>query len=144
MRAIVLAAFALIAGVPGPAHAASPVADAARAVADAVRALVRQVEPPMQQAAGKVADAVRALCPRFDASEAWPPGGNPFGDWYRRGQQMIESLAPRQRRSWNGVVRPREEGIDRQMAVVPPEPHGTLRIIPPPGAPGGDATIEPR
>ena len=43
-----------------------------------------------------------------------------------------------------GVIRP-PGGVDPGMPVAPPEP-GSQRtpVIPPPGTPGGDPTIEPR
>jgi hypothetical protein len=40
----------------------------------------------------------------------------------------------------DGVIRPPAD-----MAVRPPVPNpGTTRVIPPPGSPGGDQTIEPK
>ena len=44
----------------------------------------------------------------------------------------------------DGVIRP-PANIAPEMAVRPPEPNpGTTRVIPPPGSPGGDPTLEPK
>jgi hypothetical protein len=41
-----------------------------------------------------------------------------------------------------GVICP-PAGVDREMQVKPPA-GGELKVIPPPGAPGGDRSVEPR
>ncbi len=52
-----------------------------------------------------------------------------------------ESLSERLDRS-DGVIHP-PRGIAPDMAIRPPDP-GTTRVIPPPGTPGGDPSIEPK
>jgi hypothetical protein len=42
----------------------------------------------------------------------------------------------------DGVIRP-PANIAPEMAVRPPDP-GTTRVIPPPGSPGGDPTLDPK
>lgn len=51
-----------------------------------------------------------------------------------------ESLSERLNET-GGVIRPRKD-IAPDMAIRPPDP-GTTRVIPPPGAPGGNQTIQP-
>ena len=41
-----------------------------------------------------------------------------------------------------GIICP-PAGIDPEMAIKPP-PGGELKIIPPPGSPGGDPNIQPK
>ena len=41
-----------------------------------------------------------------------------------------------------GVIRPRED-VAPDIAIRPADP-GTTRVIPPPGTPGGDQTIQPK
>lgn len=41
-----------------------------------------------------------------------------------------------------GVICP-PAGVDREMQVAPPD-GGRLRVIPPPGAPGGDPSVQPK
>lgn len=41
-----------------------------------------------------------------------------------------------------GVICP-PESLDKEMAVPPPET-GHMRIIPPPGSPGGDPSVQPK
>jgi hypothetical protein len=44
----------------------------------------------------------------------------------------------------DGVIRPPTD-IAPDMSVPAPDPNpGTTRVIPPPGAPGGDPTIKPK
>jgi hypothetical protein len=52
-----------------------------------------------------------------------------------------EPLSDKLNRS-DGVIRPPTD-IAPNMAVRPPDP-GTTRVIPPPGTPGGDQTIDPK
>ncbi|WP_074078379.1 hypothetical protein [Microvirga massiliensis] len=54
-----------------------------------------------------------------------------------------EPLSDKLNRS-GGVIRPPAD-IAPEMTVRPPDPDpGTTRVIPPPGSPGGDPTIEPK
>ena len=52
-----------------------------------------------------------------------------------------ESLSDKLARS-KGVICP-PAGVDREMQVAPPD-GGKLRIIPPPGTPGGDEGVQPK
>jgi hypothetical protein len=56
--------------------------------------------------------------------------------------QGRESLSDRLDRT-DGVIRP-PSGVDPQMQVPPPEQRSRTPVIPPPGTPGGDRTIEPK
>ena len=56
--------------------------------------------------------------------------------------QSRESLSDRLERT-DGVIRP-PGGIDPQMQVPPPEQGSRTPVIPPPGTPGGDRSIEPK
>ncbi len=45
----------------------------------------------------------------------------------------------------NGVLVPPEAHIDEGIKVPVPDPNpGTMRVIPPPGSPGGDPSIKPK
>jgi|GEM_PF-814130 len=45
----------------------------------------------------------------------------------------------------DGVIRPQERNTPNMSTVMPPEPHpNTTPVIPPPGTPGGDQSIEPK
>jgi hypothetical protein len=52
-----------------------------------------------------------------------------------------ESLSDKLARS-KGVICP-PAGVDREMQVAPPD-GGKLKVIPPPGAPGGDQSVQPK
>jgi hypothetical protein len=52
-----------------------------------------------------------------------------------------ESLSEKLAES-KGIICP-PGGIDPQMQVTPPA-GGTLKVIPPPGAPGGDPSVQPK
>ena len=56
--------------------------------------------------------------------------------------QGRESLSDRLDRT-DGVIRP-PGGVDPQIQVPPPEHGSRTPVIPPPGTPGGDPTIEPK
>jgi hypothetical protein len=56
--------------------------------------------------------------------------------------QSRDNLSDRLNRS-DGVIRP-PGGVDPQMQVPPPEQGSRTPVIPPPGTPGGDRTIEPK
>ena len=65
-----------------------------------------------------------------------PADGLDSRDWYRRAEALVRSLvglAPADDRE----VIAAPGNIDPKMAHVPPEPHGTMRIIVPPGGVGG-------
>jgi hypothetical protein len=42
-----------------------------------------------------------------------------------------------------GVIRP-PQSVDPGMQVSPPDPDTRMPVVPPPGSPGGDPTIEPK
>jgi hypothetical protein len=42
-----------------------------------------------------------------------------------------------------GVIQP-PQVIDQSMQVTPPNPDSRMPVIPPPGTPGGDRTLEPK
>lgn len=45
----------------------------------------------------------------------------------------------------DGVIVPPEANIDKEIKITPPDPNtGIMRIIPPPGSPGGDQSVEPK
>lgn len=45
----------------------------------------------------------------------------------------------------DGVIVPPEANIDEGIKVPAPDPKsGTMRVIPPPGSPGGDQSVEPK
>ena len=56
--------------------------------------------------------------------------------------QSRESLSDRLDRT-DGVIRPPRD-VDPQIQVPPPEHGSRTPVIPPPGTPGGDPTIEPK
>jgi len=58
------------------------------------------------------------------------------------GQSPRDSLSDRLDRS-DGVIRP-PAGVDPQMQVPPPDQGSRTPVIPPPGTPGGDRSIEPK
>lgn len=65
-----------------------------------------------------------------------------FHDWYRKVKGLAESLvAPAPQRRAEAQVP--AAGIDPKMALIPRD-EGRLRIIAPPGAPGGDRRVDPR
>jgi hypothetical protein len=78
--------------------------------------------------AGLAAEADRDRQPRSETEGQAPPTPDPS-------QQLDRS---------RGVIRP-PAGVDPQMQVPPPDP-GSQRtpVIPPPGTPGGDQTIQPK
>jgi hypothetical protein len=52
-----------------------------------------------------------------------------------------ESLSDKLAQS-KGVICP-PSGVDREMQVAPPD-GGRLKVIPPPGTPGGDPSVQPK
>ncbi len=59
------------------------------------------------------------------------------GSAIRSNETLSERLA-----ETGGVIRPRED-VAPNIAISPPDP-GTTRVIPPPGTPGGNPSIQPR
>lgn len=57
-------------------------------------------------------------------------GGFDLAEWCRRAEAAAQSLFAAGRPDPEIIAAP--AGIDRQMARVPPSPHGALRIIVPP------------
>ena len=55
---------------------------------------------------------------------------------------LLDEAAPPRQMVDNDIVRPPQPDIDPDMAVTPPSHGGTIRIIPPPGAP--EKGVEPR
>ncbi|HVC51403.1 MAG TPA: hypothetical protein VND87_05230 [Stellaceae bacterium] len=71
----------------------------------------------------------------------------------RRAQSLYQSLRDKteqhqsttKRQADTGdVIHPPDADIDPKMMVVPPHPHGTMRVIPPFRSPGGDRNITPK
>ena len=52
-------------------------------------------------------------------------------NWYRRVHSWVQSLVAGQMTDREVIAPP--ANIDPKMALVPPGPHGAMRIIPPPG-----------
>jgi hypothetical protein len=73
----------------------------------------------------------RAACPP-DVKGEPPTVGGGGGS-----QPLSDKLAESK-----GVICP-PAGVDREMQVKPPA-SGELKVIPPPGSPGGDRSVEPR
>jgi hypothetical protein len=81
-------------------------------------------------------------------SRANPPPGNGAacppdtkGEPPTVGGGSSESLSDKLAQS-KGVICP-PAGVDREMQVAPPS-GGHLRVIPPPGSPGGDPNVQPK
>lgn len=65
-----------------------------------------------------------------------------FHDWYRKAKGLAESLAaPAPPRRGEASVPAAE--IDPKMALLP-RGEGRMRVIAPPGTPGGDQKLDPR
>ena len=62
--------------------------------------------------------------------------------WYDKAKAFAQSLVVPEP-SGRGEARVPEEGIDPKMALVPHQ-ETRMRVIPPPGSPGGDRRFEPR
>ena len=62
--------------------------------------------------------------------------------WYEKAKEFAKSLvAPEP--SGRGDAKVPAEGIDPKMAMMP-RGEGRMRVIAPPGSPGGDPRLEPR
>ncbi len=77
----------------------------------------------------------RADTPQSESTGPQDPSST--GSTTRSNEPLSERLS-----ETGGVIRPRED-IAPDIAIRPPDP-GTTRVIPPPGAPGGNQAIEPR
>lgn len=115
---ILIAAFALASGAMSPVWAETGAPKAPDAPA--------QSEPPQSPAT----PAERAACPPGQA-------GSPTLGRAQSPETLSEQLA----RS-GGVICP-PAGVDPQIANPPPE-GGRTPVIPPPGTPGGDQSIQPK
>jgi hypothetical protein len=67
--------------------------------------------------------------------EPQQPGQSPS---VRPGEPLSETLD-----RTDGVLKP-PAGVDLQMHVPPPETGSNMPVIPPPGSPGGDPSIQPK
>jgi hypothetical protein len=87
------------------------------------------------------AAAVSAQTPdaRAPAAQGCTPEGNREGPTVGsgRGRELSDKLAESK-----GVICPPATG-DREMQVRPPA-SGELKVIPPPGSPGGDQSVQPK
>ena len=84
--------------------------------------------------------AAQTPVPRDNAAQgACPPGSgaNPPTVGKDTGKPLSDQLAQSK-----GVICP-PAGVDPEMRQPPPE-GGTIKVVPPPGSPGGDPTIQPK
>jgi hypothetical protein len=86
-------------------------------------------------AAPALSQTPRADCPPGTTGSA--PALDKQGNRVDQDQTLSEKLA----RS-DGIICP-PAGVDSEMHVKPPE-GGEIRVIPPPGSPGGDPTVRPK
>jgi hypothetical protein len=77
--------------------------------------------------------------PSPGAAAACPPDAK--GDPPTVGSRSSEPLSDKLAQS-KGVICP-PAGVDREMQVTPPG-GGQLKVIPPPGTPGGDPNVQPK
>jgi hypothetical protein len=89
-------------------------------------------------AGANVSLAQPANPPAGDAATC-PPGTK--GDPPTIGGRSSEPLSDKLAQS-KGVICP-PGGVDREMEVTPPS-GGQLKVIPPPGTPGGDPNVQPK
>jgi hypothetical protein len=86
------------------------------------------------------AQAALAQTPRADCPPGVTTGSAPKLD--KDGNRVDEGqLSDKLARS-DGIICP-PAGVDSEMHVKPPE-GGEMRVIPPPGSPGGDPTLRPK
>jgi hypothetical protein len=78
---------------------------------------------------GPALSAGAVLAAALGGAGCAPEGGRPV---------VGEGVVPRR-----GVIRP-PEGVDPGILAPTPRDPGALRVIPPPGSPGGDPRVEPR
>jgi hypothetical protein len=111
-----------------------------RKIALAFGCLVMVVAPAVAQApptspSGTTAPT-QAECP--PGSHVNPPGmASPGGTIGQNREPLGEKLA-----RTDGVLCP-PTGVDPEIRVPAPDT-GTLRVIPPPGSPGGDQSVQPK
>jgi hypothetical protein len=86
-------------------------------------------------AAPALAQTPRADCPPGTTGSA--PKLDEEGKRAENGQALGDKLARSE-----GIICP-PSGVDPEIQVKPPE-GGKMRVIPPPGSPGGDPTVRPK
>ena len=94
-------------------------------------AQAQSASPPAQQPPGGQAPSNQAACPPGTGRNAPTVGSGQSGN-------LSDKLA-----SSNGVICP-PSVVDPQMHVAPPQEGGRMPVIPPPGSPGGDQTVQPK
>jgi hypothetical protein len=87
------------------------------------------------------APAALAQTQRADCPPGVTTGSAPKLDDQGKETQQNEQLSDKLARS-DGIICP-PAGVDSEMQVKPPD-GGQLRVIPPPGSPGGDPTVRPK
>ncbi len=122
MRPVLIVATTLAAFLAGPAFAQNPQTPLAP-------------KPPKPEAATPSPGAERPVAcpPGVDEREAPSLQGDTTGSGKSLSRQLSDS---------EGVVCPPAH-VDPDMVAAPPE-GGSLRVIPPPGSPGGDQSINPK
>jgi hypothetical protein len=63
-------------------------------------------------------------------------GGFDLGEWCRQAEALVRSLSGDSGMADREVITPPAD-IDPKMVLVPPRPHGTMRVITAPARPGG-------
>jgi hypothetical protein len=91
---------------------------------------IAAVNAPTAQVAGNPAPEQGAACPPDVKGEPPTVGGG-------SSEPLSDKLAQSK-----GVICP-PAGVDHEMQVAPPD-GGRLKIIPPPGTPGGDPNVQPK
>jgi hypothetical protein len=80
----------------------------------------------------------QALAPQSSQPDSTgPQDPRSTGSTCRSGETLSKCLE-----STDGVIRP-PSNITPNNVITPPDP-GTTRVIPPPGSPGGNPTLEPK
>ena len=79
--------------------------------------------------------------PRADCPPGVTTGSAPKLDDQGKETDQGKSLSDKLARS-DGIICP-PGGVDSEMQVKPPE-GGQMRVIPPPGSPGGDPSVRPK
>jgi hypothetical protein len=82
-----------------------------------------------------------AQTPRADCPPGVTTGSAPTIDDQGKETAQDKSLSDKLARS-DGIICP-PAGVDSEMHVKPPE-GGQMRVIPPPGSPGGDPSVRPK
>ena len=94
-------------------------------VAAANVSLAQSTAPPSPE--------IRATCPPDVKGEPPTVGGGGGGNSPPLSDKLADS---------KGVICP-PAGVDPQMRQAPPE-GGAMKVIPPPGSPGGDQSVQPK